>query len=53
MDEERLWLVDHTYTDKGLVSLVYATTDGERALHRQRSMNMLQQGGRRDRGHHR
>jgi hypothetical protein len=44
MDEERLWLVDRTYTDKGLVSLVYATTDGERVLQRQRSMNMLQQG---------
>jgi hypothetical protein len=44
MDEERLWLVDRTYTDKGLVSLVYATTDGERSLHKQRSMNMLQQG---------
>lgn len=44
MDDERLWLVDRTYTDKGLVSLVYATTDGERTLHRQRSMNMLQQG---------
>jgi hypothetical protein len=44
MDEERLWLVDRTYTDKGLVSLVYATTDGERALHQQRSMNMLRQG---------
>ena len=44
MDDERLWLVDRTYTDKGLVSLVYATTDGEHALQRQRSMNMLRQG---------
>jgi len=44
MDDERLWLVDRTYTDKGLVSLVYATTDGERSLHKQRSMSMLQQG---------
>ena len=25
----RLWLVDRTYDDKGLISLVYATTDGE------------------------
>ena len=39
----RLWLVERTYTDKGLVTLVYATTDGERRLRKQRSMNMLQQ----------
>jgi hypothetical protein len=44
MDDEQLWLVERTYTDKGLVSLVYATTDGERCLHKQRSMNMLRQG---------
>jgi hypothetical protein len=24
----RLWLVERTYTDKGLISLVYATPDG-------------------------
>jgi len=41
MDDERLWLLERTYTDKGLVSLVYATTDGERYLQKQRSMNML------------
>jgi len=28
MDEERLWLVERTYDDKGLIALVYATTDG-------------------------
>jgi hypothetical protein len=44
VNDERLWLVDRTYTDKGLVSLVYATPDGEYALQRQRSMNMLRQG---------
>ncbi|WP_276299179.1 hypothetical protein [Halorussus lipolyticus] len=44
MDDEQLWLVERTYTDKGLISLVYATTDGEQSLHKQRSMNMLQQG---------
>jgi len=43
MDELQLWLVDRTYTDKGLVTLVYATTDGERRLRRQRSMNALRQ----------
>jgi len=26
--ETRLWLVERTYDDKGLISLVYATTDG-------------------------
>jgi len=26
----RLWLVDRSYDDKGLVRVVYATTDGER-----------------------
>ena len=43
MDDARLWLVERTYTDKGLVTLVYATPDGERRLRRQRSMNALQQ----------
>jgi len=28
MDEERLWLVERTYDDKGLIALTYATTDG-------------------------
>ena len=41
MDDEQLWLVERTYTDKGMISLVYATTDGERYLQKQRSMNML------------
>lgn len=45
MDETRLWLVERTYTDKGLVSLVYATPDGERSLRRQRSMHALRQTG--------
>lgn len=43
MDDARLWLVERTYTDKGLVSLVYATPDGERRLQRQKSMNALRQ----------
>lgn len=43
MDDLRLWLVDRTYTDKGLVTLVYATTDGERQFRRQRSVNALRQ----------
>jgi hypothetical protein len=39
---ERVWLVERSYSDKGLVTLVYATTDGERRLRMQRSANMLQ-----------
>ncbi|MFB6071740.1 MAG: hypothetical protein ABEJ88_02105 [Halobacterium sp.] len=38
-DTERAWLVYREYTDKGLLSLVYATEDGERVLHKQRSLN--------------
>lgn len=40
-DEERLWLVERTYGDKGLVTLVYATVDGECHLRMQRSTTML------------
>lgn len=29
MAEKRLWLVERTYDDKGLISIAYATTDGE------------------------
>jgi hypothetical protein len=41
MGERRCWLVERDYSDKGLVTLVYATPDGERALRMQRSANML------------
>lgn len=44
-DDRRLWLVERTYTDKGLVSLVYATADGAYSLQRQRSTNVLRQTG--------
>jgi hypothetical protein len=40
-DTERVWLVDRTYSDKGMVNLVYATPDGERHLRRQLSEQML------------
>jgi len=40
-DTERVWLVDRTYSDKGMVNLVYATTDGDRYLRRQLSEHML------------
>ncbi|MXR22448.1 hypothetical protein [Halobacterium bonnevillei] len=38
-ETERVWLVFREYTDKGLLNLVYATTDGERVLRKQRSLN--------------
>lgn len=37
------WLVERDYWDKNLVTLVYATPDGERAQTRQRSTTMLRQ----------
>ena len=40
-DDERVWLVERSYSDKGLVTIVYATTDGERHLRKQLSSNML------------
>lgn len=40
-ETERVWLVEREYTDKGLVNLVYASTDGERYLRRQLSEQML------------
>lgn len=40
-DAERAWLVERDYSDKGLVTLVYATPDGERQVRMQRSSTML------------
>lgn len=37
----RCWLVERTFDDKGLVRLVYATPDGERAVTSERSSAML------------
>lgn len=38
-DTERVWLVFREYTDKGMLSLVYATVDGERTFTKQRAMH--------------
>ena len=38
-DAVRCWLVDRVYTDKGLLSLTYATTDGARAITKNRSLH--------------
>jgi hypothetical protein len=40
-DGVRVWLVERSYGDKGLVTLVYATPDGDRHVRMQRSSNML------------
>jgi hypothetical protein len=37
----RVWLVERTYTDKGMVTLVYARPDGGGYLRRQLSEHML------------
>lgn len=40
-DDVRVWLVGREFTDKGLVTLQYATRDGERVLVQQRSATNL------------
>lgn len=40
---ERVWLVERSVDDRDLVSLVYATPDGARALRRQVSSTHLSQ----------
>jgi hypothetical protein len=40
-DTVRCWLVDRTYSDKGLVSLTYATPDGKGLLRRERAPHAL------------
>jgi hypothetical protein len=40
-----LWLVERDYNDKGLIELVYATTDGERVRRRARAPAALQRRG--------
>ncbi|WP_435068022.1 hypothetical protein [Haloplanus sp. C73] len=44
-ETERLWLVERTYDDKGLISLVYATTDGEWARQSERAPIAVERSG--------
>ena len=37
----RCWLVERSYDDRGLVTVVYATPDGERHLRKELSSRML------------
>jgi hypothetical protein len=41
----RVWLVERDYNDKGLVTLVYATPDGERSIQQHKSSTMLSKQG--------
>lgn len=40
-DTRRLWLVDRESRDDRLISLTYATTDGEHSVTRERSIHLL------------
>lgn len=41
-EDERIWLVERSYgNDEDLVTLVFATTDGQKQLKKQLSHNML------------
>lgn len=41
MTDTRAWLVERGYDDRGLITLVYATPDGERSLRREVSSALL------------
>ena len=43
-DSTRCWLVERTFGDRNLVTLVYATPDGSRYQRRQRSSTTLRTG---------
>lgn len=43
-DSVRLWLVERDYDDRNLVTLIYATPDGERYHQREQSAHLLSQG---------
>ncbi len=42
-EDVRLWLVERTFDDKGLLRLVYATPDGDHRVVRERSAARLAQ----------
>jgi hypothetical protein len=44
-DPVRAWLVERSYDDRNLITLVYATPDGARALRRERSATVMHQQG--------
>jgi len=44
-DTVRCWLVERTYTDRGLVDMVYATPDGSQHRRKQVSTTIMRQRG--------
>ncbi|MFD1598567.1 hypothetical protein [Halobellus rarus] len=44
-DTVRCWLVERTYTDRGLVDMVYATPDGSHVRRKQLSTTIMRQRG--------
>ena len=44
-DTVRAWLVERDYDDRNLITLVYATTDGERCLRKEQSATVMHQQG--------
>ena len=44
-DAVRCWLVERTYTDRGLVDTVYATPDGSNVRRKQVSTTIIRQRG--------
>jgi hypothetical protein len=41
----RAWLVERSYDDRNLITLVYATPDGTRALRKEQSATVMHQQG--------
>lgn len=44
-DTIRCWLVERTYSDRNLITLVYATPEGDRYLRKEKSMAALRSSG--------
>ena len=44
-EDVRCWLVERTYTDRGLIDLVYATPAGDRVRRKQISATIMRQRG--------
>ena len=42
-DPVRLWLVERSYDDRNLITLVYATPDGNRALRKEQAAAVMHQ----------
>ncbi|MGM0592195.1 MAG: hypothetical protein ACQETI_11315 [Halobacteriota archaeon] len=42
-DTVRLWLVERSYDDRNLITLVYATPEGDRALRKEQSATVMHQ----------